>query len=302
MALWLCSSLWMGTAAFAVVDASSSGSSSGSSGSSTVTDRSLVKLETRSGIRPWVDPDTPEDVRTYVSSRGDTWELIMSDEFGDVNRNFTAGADHLWTSLEMPDGTNDALQLYSHDMTSVVCDDDEEGLCYLQIKSIDEVNNITVWNNYLRPPGYQNSTFYYRSARGALPLAPTYPVCPRNTTKSEAIRAGIRLGATTANGEDASEVTFGPPLYAAFIVLGIVVFLTFVVFVVMTVRRRRKMMKDAEKTKEFGNMTYVVSGMKNAKVMASFNEMTVATPSDNDDDSPEARRSLTVSGPYHRFR
>ncbi|KAG2834419.1 hypothetical protein PC112_g6088 [Phytophthora cactorum] len=165
MALWLCSSLWMGTAAFAVVDASSSGSSSGSSGSSTVTDRSLVKLETRSGIRPWVDPDTPEDVRTYVSSRGDTWELIMSDEFGDVNRNFTAGADHLWTSLEMPDGTNDALQLYSHDMTSVVCDDDEEGLCYLQIKSIDEVNNITVWNNYLRPPGYQNSTFYYRSGQ-----------------------------------------------------------------------------------------------------------------------------------------
>ncbi|KAG2948552.1 hypothetical protein PC128_g2477 [Phytophthora cactorum] len=299
MALWLCSSLWMGTAAFAVVDASSSGSSSGSSGSSTVTDRSLVKLETRSGIRPWVDPDTPEDVRTYVSSRGDTWELIMSDEFGDVNRNFTAGADHLWTSLEMPDGTNDALQLYSHDMTSVVCDDDEEGLCYLQIKSIDEVNNITVWNNYLRPPGYQNSTFYYRSGM----LQTWNKFCFQGgMLESEAIRAGIRLGATTANGEDASEVTFGPPLYAAFIVLGIVVFLTFVVFVVMTVRRRRKMMKDAEKTKEFGNMTYVVSGMKNAKVMASFNEMTVATPSDNDDDSPEARRSLTVSGPYHRFR
>lgn len=163
MVLWLCSSLWIGAAAIAVVDANSSDSSSGSRGSSTVTDRSLVKLETRSGIRPWVDPDTPEDVRTYVTSRGDTWELIMSDEFGDVNRNFTAGADHLWTSLEMPDGTNDALQLYSHDMTSVVCDDDEEGLCYLRIKSIDEVNNITVWNNYLRPPGFQNSTFYYRS-------------------------------------------------------------------------------------------------------------------------------------------
>ncbi|KAG3120885.1 hypothetical protein PI125_g723 [Phytophthora idaei] len=453
MALWLCSSLWMGTAAFAVVDASSSGNSNGSSGSSTVTDRSLVKLEIRSGIRPWVDPDTPEDVRTYVSSRGDTWELIMSDEFGDVNRNFTAGADHLWTSLEMPDGTNDALQLYSHDMTSVVCDDDEEGLCYLQIKSIDEVNNITVWNNYLRPPGYQNSTFYYRSGmlqtwnkfcfqggmlevRAKLPAVlskdsnntdlgkgnnaraektqfyPTWPawgtyppnpgkpcrgdgkdpeanyicdsfpmymkidyvrvyqdstmahecdpashptrqwildhesdyvdgdnklvevnggapcrdnndcnipfsvlytfhtgICNADTGRCECInefwggpRCTFQLGATTANGEDASEVTFGPPLYAAFIVLGIVVFLTFVVFVVMTVRRRRKMMKDAEKTKEFGNMTYVVSGMKNAKVMASFNEMTVATPSDNDDDSPEARRSMTVSGPYHRFR
>ncbi|KAG1695658.1 hypothetical protein DVH05_019397 [Phytophthora capsici] len=158
MTSWLRSSLLIGAATFAVVDASGSASSSGS-GSSTVTDRSLVKLETRSGIRPWVDPDTPEDVRTYVTSRGDTWELVMSDEFGDVTRNFSAGADHLWTSLDMPDGTNDALQLYSHDMTSVECDDGEEGLCYMQIKSIDEVNNITVWNNYLRPPGYQNSTF-----------------------------------------------------------------------------------------------------------------------------------------------
>ncbi|KAK1936680.1 Beta-glucan synthesis-associated protein SKN1 [Phytophthora citrophthora] len=157
---WLRSSLLIGTAAFAVVDASGSASySSSGSGSSTVTDRSLVKLETRSGIRPWVDPDTPDDVRTYVTSRGDTWELIMSDEFGDVTRNFSAGADHLWTSLNMPDGTNDALQRYSHEMTSVECDDDEEGLCYMQIKSIDEVSNITVWNNYLRPPGYQNSTF-----------------------------------------------------------------------------------------------------------------------------------------------
>ncbi|ETM50497.1 hypothetical protein L914_05477 [Phytophthora nicotianae] len=780
MVLWLCGSLWMGVAAIAVVDASNSDSSSGSGGS-TATDRSLVKLETRSGSRPWVDPDTPEDVRTYVTSRGDTWELIMSDEFGDVNRNFTAGADHLWTSLEMPDGTNDALQLYSHDMTSVVCDDDEEGLCYLQIKSIDEVNNITVWNNYLRPPGYQNSTFYYRSGmlqtwnkfcfqggmlevraklpavlsedsnntdigkgnnaraeqtqyyptwpgiwlmgnlgralfssstarmwpfsynecnetvfnssnqrisacdsdpghglnpnqgRGAveidllegggvaisssiqiapgmpsdyrraaineslgdwsycmysqgcatiganLPGVPTeyyeerghrswyqglrygsnnycivdgndtqsyslvaagmenitantcsllycpasndvhgdmgyidgdrtlghwninsngtcfpemngyqgvflcdpdnqdsrcsaprndstpktntmepynyqmdalsanwgihmgvyydyvayqlewvtgdngylrwmigghpifeipaksvvntpqggnkpnprltfpeepsyiilnvalsaawgtYPpnpgkpcrgdgkdpeanficdsfplymkidyvrvyqdasksstmahecdpashptrqwildhetdyvdgnnklvemhggapcrdnndcnipfsvlytfhtgICNADTGRCECInefwggpRCTFQLGATTANGEDASEVTFGPPLYAAFIVLGIVLFLTFVVFVVVTIRRRRQMRKDAEKTKEFGNMTYVVSGMKNAKSMASFNEMAVTTPNDNDDDSPETRSSI-VSGPYHRFR
>ncbi|KAE9132728.1 hypothetical protein PF010_g3067 [Phytophthora fragariae] len=168
-ASWLRSSLLATIAVIAVVDASSSSSSSDSDSSSTsgsdstATDRSLVKLGTRSGIRPWVDPDTPDDVRTYVTSRGDTWELVLSDEFGDVSRNFSAGGDHLWTSLEMPDGTNDALQLYSHDMTSVECDDDEEGLCYLQIKSIDEVNNITVWNSYLRPPAYQNSTFYYRS-------------------------------------------------------------------------------------------------------------------------------------------
>ncbi|RLN44871.1 hypothetical protein BBJ28_00009698 [Nothophytophthora sp. Chile5] len=75
----------------------------------------------------------------------------MSDEFGDVNRNFSAGGDHLWLSMEMPDGTNDALQLYSHNMTSVECDDDEEGLCYLQIKSIDEYYRsgmLQTWNKF----------------------------------------------------------------------------------------------------------------------------------------------------------
>lgn len=154
-------SLVMTMAGVAMVDASSGSSGSGSS--STATDRSLVKLETRSGILPWVDPDTPNEYRTYVSSRGETWELVMSDEFTDITRNFSAGGDHLWTSMDMPDGTNDALQLYSHDMTSIECDDDDEGLCYMQIKSIDEVNNVTVWNSYLRPPAYQNSTFYYRS-------------------------------------------------------------------------------------------------------------------------------------------
>lgn len=57
-------------------------------------------------------------------------------------------------------------------------------------------------------------------------------------------------------------------------------------------------MKDAEKTNEFGNMTYVGSGVKNAKAMAAYNEMALATPNDNDDGSSES----IVSGPYHRFR
>ncbi|KAG6622687.1 Beta-glucan synthesis-associated protein [Phytophthora cinnamomi] len=177
-------------------------------------------------------------------------------------------------------------------MTSVECDDNEGGLCYLQIKSIDEVNNITVWNSYLRPPAYQNSTFYYRS--GML-----------QTWNKFCFQGGmLELGATTANGEDASKVTFGPPLYAAFFVLGIVLFLTIVVFVVMGIRRRRKLMKDAEKTKE---LTYVVADMKSAKIMGSSSEMITFASTDNDDedehgDTVQTRRSSLASGPYHRFR
>ncbi|KAL4163790.1 hypothetical protein KRP22_005217 [Phytophthora ramorum] len=222
-------------------------------------------------------------------------------------------------------------------MTSVVCDDDEEGLCYLQIESIDEVNNITVWNNYLRPPAYQNSTFYYRSgmlqtwnkfcfqggmlepttttwrikSNCTIPFSVLYTfhtgVCNADTGRCECTnefwggpRCTFQLGATTANGEDASEVTFGPPLYAGFIVLGIVLFLTIVVFIVMAIRRRRKLMQDAEKDKEFARMTYVVTDIK--KTMAASSNQNVFTPNDMDDDGTTERKSLAASGPYHRFR
>lgn len=111
---------------------------------------------TLSGILPWVDPDTPSEKQTYVSSRGDTWNLVMSDEFSVANRSFRAGDDHLWTSIEMPDGVNAAMEIYSHNMTTTVCDGDD---CYFQIKIIEEETNLTIWNDYLTPPGYQNVTF-----------------------------------------------------------------------------------------------------------------------------------------------
>ncbi|KAL4086291.1 hypothetical protein PRIC1_014418 [Phytophthora ramorum] len=113
-------------------------------------------------------------------------------------------------------------------------------------------------------------------------------------------RCTFQLGATTANGEDASEVTFGPPLYAGFIVLGIVLFLTIVVFIVMAIRRRRKLMQDAEKDKESVRMTYVVTDIK--KTMAASSNQNVFTPNDMDDDGTTERKSLAASGPYHRFR
>ncbi|POM72613.1 Beta-glucan synthesis-associated protein, partial [Phytophthora palmivora] len=117
---------------------------------------------TKSGIRTWVDPDTPKDKYVYTSSRGRRWDLVMSDEFNVANRSFRPGDDHIWTSLEKPDGVNGALELYSHNMTSTKCDDD--GTCYFFIKTVDEVNVIHVYNMYTHPPSFQDVNFWYRGA------------------------------------------------------------------------------------------------------------------------------------------
>ncbi|GLD99609.1 hypothetical protein PINS_up008335 [Pythium insidiosum] len=117
---------------------------------------------TKSGIRPWVDPETPPNRQFYTSSRGRRWDLVMSDEFNEPNRDFRPGKDHLWTSLEKPDGVNGAKELYSHNMTSTECDDD--GNCYFYIKIIDDVQTIKVYNMYLKPPAFQEVGFQYRAA------------------------------------------------------------------------------------------------------------------------------------------
>ncbi|GLD99614.1 hypothetical protein PINS_up008340 [Pythium insidiosum] len=86
----------------------------------------------------------------------------MSDEFNTPGRDFRPGKDHLWTSLEKPDGVNGAKEIYSHNMTSTECSDD--GTCYYYIKIIDDVQNISVYNMYLNPPGYETVSFQYRAA------------------------------------------------------------------------------------------------------------------------------------------
>ncbi|KAG2504183.1 hypothetical protein JM18_009403 [Phytophthora kernoviae] len=117
---------------------------------------------TKSGVGIWVDPATPEDHQIHTSSRGRKWDLVMSDEFNTPNRSFRPGDDHLWTSVEKPDGVNGAMELYSHNMTSTKCDDD--GTCYFYIKAVDEVNVINVYNMYTHPPGYTDAYFFYRAA------------------------------------------------------------------------------------------------------------------------------------------
>lgn len=150
-----------GTSATAIGDKPSSTTDGSTTGSSSPSRRDLLKLDARSGLRAWVDPTTPADKQMYVSSRGGKWDLVMSDEFGLLNRTFKPGEDHLWVTLEKPDGVNGALELYSHDMAEVVCDksDDGDDVCYLSMKTIDEVNVINVYNEYTRPPTFQNVTF-----------------------------------------------------------------------------------------------------------------------------------------------
>ncbi|GMF42549.1 unnamed protein product [Phytophthora fragariaefolia] len=116
---------------------------------------------TKSGIKPWIDPATPDSVHHITTSRGESWKLVMSDEFNTVNRSFRPGDDHLWTSIEKPDGVNGALEVYSHNMTSTKCDDDET--CYFYIEAVDDVSKLTVYNAYLNPARYENVTFYYRA-------------------------------------------------------------------------------------------------------------------------------------------
>uniref|UniRef100_H3GES0 GH16 domain-containing protein n=1 Tax=Phytophthora ramorum TaxID=164328 RepID=H3GES0_PHYRM len=121
---------------------------------------SPAKYPTKSGIKSWVDPGTPDDRQTFVNSRGRKWDLVMSDEFNVANRSFRPGDDHIWTSLGKPDGVNGALEIYSHNMTSTKCEGDT---CYFYIEVSDEPQTISVYNMYKYPPGYEDAHFYYRA-------------------------------------------------------------------------------------------------------------------------------------------
>uniref|UniRef100_K3X0I0 GH16 domain-containing protein n=1 Tax=Globisporangium ultimum (strain ATCC 200006 / CBS 805.95 / DAOM BR144) TaxID=431595 RepID=K3X0I0_GLOUD len=119
-----------------------------------------VEFATKSGIATWVDPATPADRQSYMSTRGEQWDLVMSDEFNTPGRSFKPGDDHMWTSIDKPDGVNAALEVYSHNMTSTECD--ASGRCYFYAKAVEETTTLKLWNDYKNPPGYQTTTFYYR--------------------------------------------------------------------------------------------------------------------------------------------
>ncbi|OQR88732.1 beta-glucan synthesis-associated protein [Thraustotheca clavata] len=113
--------------------------------------------EVKSGIGTWIDVDTPKEMYTKTTSRGDSWQLVMSDEFNIDGRNFTAGRDHLWTALDIPDGVNRAIEIYTPKNALT-----ENGSFHIRIDS-GEVN-ISYYNVWSNIPGWTNKKMYYSSA------------------------------------------------------------------------------------------------------------------------------------------
>ncbi|KAK6459568.1 glucan synthase subunit [Scheffersomyces xylosifermentans] len=72
-----------------------------------------------SGIRTsLVDPDTPEEARTYTAKDGNKWVLVFSDEFNAEGRTFYEGDDQFFTAVDLHyDATKD-LEWYDPDAAS----------------------------------------------------------------------------------------------------------------------------------------------------------------------------------------
>lgn len=92
----------------------------------------------------WIDPDTPEDMRTTTSLvDGTIYELMMSDEFNVPNRSFADGHDPMWTALDKSDDDSNEAgggSLHFYNSSTVYTEDGR-----LKIKSFIEK---TEWNHY----------------------------------------------------------------------------------------------------------------------------------------------------------
>ncbi|KAF0693375.1 hypothetical protein As57867_015597, partial [Aphanomyces stellatus] len=108
----------------------------------------------RSGVGIWVDVDTPEAARFKLTSRGQTWQLVMSDEFNIDGRTFQAGKDHLWTALDIPDGVNAALELYNSSNVYT-----KGGVLVNKVESLE--TNVTYFNQWLEKPAFETATLHY---------------------------------------------------------------------------------------------------------------------------------------------
>ncbi|CAK4682279.1 hypothetical protein AeMF1_004220 [Aphanomyces euteiches] len=108
----------------------------------------------QSGVGIWVDVDTPAKAMTKLSTRGEKWELVMSDEFEIDGRTFEAGKDHLWTALDIPDGVNAALEYYN--VSNVYTENGK------LINRVDEGPvNISYFNQWLEKPAYEYGQMHY---------------------------------------------------------------------------------------------------------------------------------------------
>ncbi len=115
-------------------------------------------FDAKSGIKPWVDINTPKDAFSKLSSRGQTWNLVFSDEFNVPGRNFSAGKDPVWTALDLPDGVNAALEYYSPDATTTVTDDGGRGVFQIKVDQVPDGIDFRVYNAYAKPPAFESHT------------------------------------------------------------------------------------------------------------------------------------------------
>ncbi|EQC30509.1 hypothetical protein SDRG_11826 [Saprolegnia diclina VS20] len=120
-------------------------------------DQNDPTLPTKSGVKMWVDVETPDEFHTMTSSRGDPWDLVMSDEFNLAGRNFTAGHDHLWVALDIPDGVNRAVGVYTPENALTV-----NGTFQIRVDATE--TNVTYYNVWSDAPSWTTKTMYYRAA------------------------------------------------------------------------------------------------------------------------------------------
>jgi hypothetical protein len=123
-------------------------------------------FKTKSGMKPWVDVHTPKEMYIKQSSRGENWELIMSDEFNIPGRQFGPGKDHLWTALELPDGVNSGLAYYSINMTSTTIDEEDRGVFQIEIRQEENIT-FSVFNAYSKPPSLETHSMVSSQSNGS---------------------------------------------------------------------------------------------------------------------------------------
>ncbi|RQM20403.1 hypothetical protein B5M09_011547 [Aphanomyces astaci] len=114
-------------------------------------DNDYDNFQTKSHIGVWVDVDTPMSARQVRTSRGETWDLVMSDEFQLDGRSFRPGDDHLWTALDIPDGVNAALEIYNS--SNVYTKNGK-----LINKAEEGPTVVTYFNQWLEEPGFETRT------------------------------------------------------------------------------------------------------------------------------------------------
>lgn len=108
----------------------------------------------------WVDPDTPEHLKSIESyTDGKKYDIVMSDEFNRDGRTFKNGDDPMWTGVDRSDDDQTAngrksLQFYNSSYIHT-----KNG--NLVIRTTDEDTKWKGWNPYLKK--YVTMTRHFRS-------------------------------------------------------------------------------------------------------------------------------------------